>query len=147
MNVSANPTDFSDARRAAFGKAAEKLSQPVIIAWKDDKTDRFAPEIPGGKGDRWHDYGESNGGKLELNVGHDFHFIFSEAADFEEPDIKPDEHLGTRRHHHPVRQQRVHRGRPGTHGTLPGRRYRRLSAGAAPTGRTANSLLDAAGTL
>jgi hypothetical protein len=87
LNVSANLTDFSDARRAAFGKAAEKLSQPVIIAWKDDKTDRFAPEVPGGKGDRGHDYCESNGGKPELNVGHDFHFIFSEAADFEEPDI------------------------------------------------------------
>lgn len=87
INVSANPNDFTQARREAMGKASEKLSEPVIIAWKDDKADRFAPEIPGGKGDRWHDYGESNGGKLELNVGDDFHFIFSEAADFDEPDI------------------------------------------------------------
>lgn len=81
------PTDFSNARRQAVGKAGEMLSDPVIIAWKDDKSDRFAPAIPGGKGDRWHDYGESNGGKLELNVGDEFHFIFSESSDFEEPDI------------------------------------------------------------
>lgn len=80
-------TDFSDARRQAVGKAAELLSDPVIIAWKDDHTGHFAPEIPGGTDDRWHDYGESNGGKLEMTVGDDFHFIFSEAADFDEPDL------------------------------------------------------------
>jgi hypothetical protein len=89
MNVAVdNPsTDFSVARRQAVGKAGEVLSDPVIIAWKDDRTHRFAPEIPGGAADRWHDYGESNGGKLELTVGDDFHFIFSEAADFDQPDL------------------------------------------------------------
>ena len=80
-------TDFREARRLAVGKAGEILSKPVIVAWKDDKTSRFGPEVPGGTGDRWHDYGESFSGKLELTVGDDFHFIFTEAVDFEEPDL------------------------------------------------------------
>lgn len=89
MNVSAEnqPGDFLAARRQAAGKAGEILSDPVIVAWKDDKTGRSGPEIPGGASDRWHDYGESNGGKLELTVGDDFHFIFTEAAEFESPDL------------------------------------------------------------
>ena len=83
-----NPTiEFSEARRQAVGKAGASLSEPVIVAWKDDNTGHFGPEIPGGTDDRWHDYGVSNGGKLELAVGNAFHFIFAEAADFDEPDL------------------------------------------------------------
>lgn len=80
-------TDFAQARQLAVGKAYEMLTKPVIVAWKDDRNGKFAPEIPGGTGDRWHDYGESNAGKLELQVGDAFHFIFTEAADFDEPDM------------------------------------------------------------
>lgn len=79
--------DFSKARHQAVIKADEMLSDPVIVAWKDDRSKRFAPEIPGGKEDRWHDYGENFGGKLEMNVGDKFHFIFTEAADFDQPDL------------------------------------------------------------
>lgn len=79
--------DFSEARRKAVDKAREVLSEPVIVAWKDELAHRSGPEIPGGNEDRWHDYGESNAGKLELNIGDAFHFIFTEAADFEEPDL------------------------------------------------------------
>lgn len=79
-------TDFSQARQLAVGKAKEILAKPVIVAWKDDRNGKFAPEIPGGRGDRWHDYGESNDGKLELQVGDAFHFIFTEAAGFDKPD-------------------------------------------------------------
>ena len=80
-------SDFSSARRAAVGKAREVLADPVIVAWKDDDSKRSGPEIPGGSDDRWHDYGESNGGRLELTVGDRFHFIFTEADAFEEPDL------------------------------------------------------------
>ncbi len=80
-------TDFAQARQLAVGKANEMLTKPVIVAWKDDMNGKFAPEIPGGTDDRWHDYGESNDGKLELQVGDAFHFIFTEAADFDEPDM------------------------------------------------------------
>jgi hypothetical protein len=79
--------DFHQARISAVGKAGETLKQPVIIAWKDDDKGQLAPEIPGGATDRWQDYGENFGGKLEINVGEHFHFIFTEATDFDEPDI------------------------------------------------------------
>lgn len=79
--------DFAQARQLAVLKASEILTKPVIVAWKDDTSGKFAPEIPGGTGDRWHDYGESNEGKAELQVGDTFHFIFTEAADFDEPDM------------------------------------------------------------
>ena len=81
-----NPsTDFIHARLQAVGKARQTLSRPVIIAWKDDNIDRYGPRIPDGTGDRWHEYGVSQGGRLELHVGDTFHFIFSEAGDFAEP--------------------------------------------------------------
>jgi hypothetical protein len=79
--------NFADARAMATNKAREMLPRPVIVAWKDDTTGLFAPDIPGGKGDRWHDYGEHNDGKLELTVGDSFHFIFTDATDFDEPDL------------------------------------------------------------
>jgi len=82
----ATPMNFTQARLRAVGKADEILKKPVIVAWKDDESGKFAPEIPGGKGDRWHDYGESNEGVLELQVADAFHFIFMEAEGFEEPD-------------------------------------------------------------
>ena len=85
--VNSTPPSFSEARRKAVGKAKEVLSDPVIVAWKDEQSQRSGPEIPGGSEDRWHDYGESNAGKLELNVGDTYHFIFTEAADFDEPDL------------------------------------------------------------
>lgn len=87
LPVNNTAPDFSEARRKAVDKAREVLSEPVIVAWKDELTQRSGPEIPGGNENRWHDYGESNAGKLELNVGDAFHFIFTEAADFEEPDL------------------------------------------------------------
>ncbi|HEY9097458.1 MAG TPA: AF1514 family protein [Thiobacillus sp.] len=82
-----NVKDFMQARRAAVGKAGEMLECPVIVAWKDDRNGRSAPDIPGGKENRWHDYGENNEGVLELEVASDYHFIFTEAEGFDEPDM------------------------------------------------------------
>ena len=89
MTLSAvNPrAGFIAARRQAVVRAGEVLARPVIVAWKDDRARCFAPEIPGGSEDQWHVYGESYGGRLELTVGDDFHFIFIDASDFEEPDL------------------------------------------------------------
>jgi hypothetical protein len=80
-------SDFAQARRAAVDKAGQVLERPVIVAWKDDNSGKSAPEIPGGRGDRWHDYGESNKGVQELQVGNTYHFIFMEAEGFDEPDL------------------------------------------------------------
>lgn len=79
--------DFTEARRQAYDKAGEILTEPVIVAWKDDETHLSGPEIPGGADDRWHDYGENYGGMLEMHVGHRFHFIFTEASAFDKPDL------------------------------------------------------------
>ncbi len=88
MNISADKSiDFRQGHRQAVNTADENLTDPAIIAWKDDKAERFAPDIPGGAAERWHFYGENFGGKLELNVGDDFHFILIEAKDFDDPDL------------------------------------------------------------
>lgn len=79
--------NFFEARSAAVDKAGEVLSRPVIVAWKDDRNGRSAPEIPGATGDRWHTYGEENDGMLELDVADEYHFIFTDAEGFEEPDL------------------------------------------------------------
>lgn len=79
--------NFVQARSAAVDKASELLIRPVIVAWKDDKNGKSAPEIPGGIGDRWHVYGENYEGVLELEVDQSYHFIFTEADGFDEPDL------------------------------------------------------------
>lgn len=85
--MQSNTSEFKDARRLAIQKASETLRNPVVIAWKDYRTHLFGPDIPGGTEERWHDYGENFGGKLEMNVGDRFHFIFTEASEFESPDL------------------------------------------------------------
>lgn len=85
--VNQSSIDFSEARRQAVNQAYDMLNDPVIIAWKDDQTSKYSPEIPGGTNERWHEYADSHKGTLELTVGDAFHFIFMEAADFEEPDL------------------------------------------------------------
>lgn len=87
LQLTSASVDFSEARRQAVDKAGERLARPVIIAWHDDRSKLSGPVVPGGTEDRWHDYGESYGGKLELTVADDYHFIFAEAEDFEEPDL------------------------------------------------------------
>jgi len=89
ITVPANKSsiDFSEARRLAVNRASESLNEPVIVAWKDDQTSKYGPEIPGGSAERWHQYADSHEGKLELKVGDAFHFIFVESAGFEEPDL------------------------------------------------------------
>lgn len=82
-----NVKSFFQARTAAVDKAGELLARPVIVAWKDDREGRYAPDIPGATGDRWHVYGEHNDGVLELEVANDYHFIFTDAEGFEEPDL------------------------------------------------------------
>lgn len=88
VNLTENTSiDFHQARRQAAGKAGESLNEPVIITWKDDDSGQIAPDIPGAAPDRWQDYGESYGGKLTVNVGDRFHFVFNEALDYEEPEL------------------------------------------------------------
>jgi len=81
------PKDFKSARELAVSKAEERLPEPVIVAWKDDRTGKFAPEIPGAKGFRWHDYGRNFGGQLECDISNHYHFIFVDGSEYDKPDI------------------------------------------------------------
>jgi len=83
-----SPIDFISARKLAISEAGERIPDPVIIAWKDDHTGRFGPDIPGAKGYRWHDYGENFGGQLECDVSNKYHFIFVDGSQFENNIIK-----------------------------------------------------------
>jgi hypothetical protein len=85
---SVNPSiGFVHTREKAVTVAKERITEPVIVAWKDDSRGTFAPEIPGRKAERWHDYGENPGGQLELIVGNNYHLIFTDSSAFEKPDI------------------------------------------------------------
>jgi hypothetical protein len=79
--------DFASALDTAVVAARTHVAEPVIVAWKDDSAGQSAPEISGGKGERWQDHGESSGGALELTVSSDYHFIFTDASAFDKPDI------------------------------------------------------------
>ena len=80
-------TDFKNARLQAVAMAKDVLSEPVVVAWKDDRARRSGPEIPGGSSERWHDYGESHNGKLQVTVGNNYHFVFAESSDFDAVDL------------------------------------------------------------
>jgi hypothetical protein len=85
---SVNPSiDLIHAREKAVAEAKKRITEPVIVAWKDDNRDTSAPEIPGGKDERRHDYGENYRGQLELTVGNNYHFIFTDSSAFGKPDI------------------------------------------------------------
>lgn len=74
------------ARDQAVKKARESLKEPVVLSWRNDRTDTIAPEIPGAvTPERWKEYGVANGGKLVIDVGSDYHFILGEASEFKEP--------------------------------------------------------------
>lgn len=64
-------------------KEAE-FGEPIMVAWHDKKTSRMSPVIAGGDiNTRWHDYGESHGGKLEVDVNGEYDFIFADSNDFD----------------------------------------------------------------
>lgn len=59
-------------------------NEPIMVAWHDKTSSRMSPVIEGGDiNTRWHDYGASHGGKLEISVNGDFDFIFADASGFE----------------------------------------------------------------
>jgi hypothetical protein len=83
---SAHPKGIAAARDFAVAKSHEYLAEPVVLSWRNDETETIAPEIPGAvTPERWKEYGVANGGKVEVDIGEDFHFILGEAAQFVEP--------------------------------------------------------------
>lgn len=86
ISYSGASLDYKGASGLAASLAASTLgvNEPVMVAWHDKKASRMSPSIIGSEvNTRWHDYGESHGGKLEVDVNGDFDFIFTDSSSFD----------------------------------------------------------------
>ena len=69
---------------AAFVEKDAELIEPVLVAWYDRKDSKVSPVIEGADlRTRWHDYGASHGGKLEIDVAGDYAFIYADSSAFD----------------------------------------------------------------
>lgn len=69
---------------SAMAEQDAEVIDPVLVAWYDRKGARMSPVIEGADlRTRWHDYGESHGGKLEIDVAGDFAFIYADSSPFD----------------------------------------------------------------
>ncbi|MBI4742531.1 MAG: AF1514 family protein [Betaproteobacteria bacterium] len=69
---------------ATFAEKDLDVIEPLLVAWYDRKASRMSPVIEGADlPTRWHDYGASHAGKLEIDVAGDYAFIYAESAAFD----------------------------------------------------------------
>ena len=86
INYSGTDLDYKKASvvAASIANSDADIAEPAVIAWHDKKASRMSPAIEGGDiNTRWHDYGASHGGKLEVDVNGEYDFIFADASTFE----------------------------------------------------------------
>ncbi len=84
-----NADSIQAARNEAVAAVGDRIENPVVLSWRDEQTNTFAPDIPGAEPkERWRDYGTSFGGKLEVAVGDRFHFIIGDASGYSAPDLQ-----------------------------------------------------------
>jgi hypothetical protein len=75
---------------AARADQDTEVIEPVLVAWYDRKDAKMSPAIEGADvRTRWHDYGESHGGKLEIDVAGDYAFIYADASPFDPYEASP----------------------------------------------------------
>lgn len=68
----------------------KEIIEPVMVAWYDRKAALMSPGIPGGAlATRWRDYGASHSGRLEIDIGDDFAFIYAEGSPFDPYEASP----------------------------------------------------------
>lgn len=61
-----------------------EVMEPVLVAWYDRKDAKMSPVIEGADlRTHWHDYGASHGGKLEIDIGDDYAFIYADSSAFD----------------------------------------------------------------
>ena len=78
--------DYNVARALAASLAIDdpEIEEPVVMAWHDKGASKMSPVIEGGDiNTRWHDYGESHCGQIEINVNGQYDFVFADAAGFD----------------------------------------------------------------
>ena len=86
IEYSASDLNYSLAARLAANLADKdpEVIEPMLVAWCDRKAARMSPSIEGADlRTRWHDYGESHGGKLEIDVAGQYAFIYAESSAFD----------------------------------------------------------------
>jgi hypothetical protein len=80
LNLERTDVDFEKAKQAAVERVKKYDSDPMLLAWYDEKTGRVSPrescgEETGQPG--WVNYAKKHGGNLTVNVNHgDYIFIF-----------------------------------------------------------------------
>lgn len=85
ISYSGGSLDYRTASRLAAALAAndQALHSPEVMAWHDKPGGRMSPAIAGADlNSRWHDYGESHNGELEVSVNGEYDFIFADASAF-----------------------------------------------------------------
>src|SRR5574340_146374 len=91
VSLSGLETDYRMASKVAQ-IIAEELNEgePIVVAWHDKIHSRMSPVIEGGDiNTRWHDYGESHGGRLQVDVNGDYDFIFADSSQYESLGASP----------------------------------------------------------
>ncbi len=79
--------DFRKAAALAASLADDDpaVVEPILVAWHDRKEARNFPAVDGND----LRYAESHGGKLEVDVGDDYTFVFAESSAFEPYEASP----------------------------------------------------------
>ncbi|HUW51277.1 MAG TPA: AF1514 family protein [Sulfuricella sp.] len=92
INFSGIDMDYRKASSIASTLADKDkdLIEPIMVAWHDKRTSRMSPVVEGGDvNTRWHDYGASHGGKMEVDINGEFDFIFADGSAFESYETSP----------------------------------------------------------
>lgn len=85
----ASASRFAAARTLAFSLAESdsELLEPELVAWIDRRSSQASPVLEGcGGPDGWRDYGETHGGRLEVDINGETSFIFAESSPFDSYD-------------------------------------------------------------
>ena len=86
IDYSGMDLDFKVASGLAASLVAKDpdIADPVMVAWHDKKASRMSPVVEGADiNTRWHDYGESHCGKLEVDINGEYDFIFADSSAYE----------------------------------------------------------------
>lgn len=86
IHTSSPDLDYAAASALACSYAASdpEMETPVVVAWHDKRQGRMSPAIAGADiNTRWHDYGASHCGCIEIEVDGDYDFVFADSAAFD----------------------------------------------------------------
>jgi len=86
LTISPMAMDYNKAIALADAVAGDDrdIPVPMLVAWYDKQAARMSPAIAGGDlHTRWHDYGASHGGRLEVDVGGDYVFVYADSSAYE----------------------------------------------------------------